>query len=501
MATGRRLGAWETYTVSKANILCPSTVSFLATFPLTPASPTSTPAGLLTHPVNPDNVKLAITHLLREHPLLRCGIAGGRTRTPSFALRDDTAPEEVLVVVPDADKSEAEVLDEQVNTGLTFDGSRGPLWRVTLYEATREGAGPRLCLTMAHTLGDGGAIKAAFHKLLVLVHPSNASTLSVMPTLVSTLPPSLEDTVNVKPTFPAMLRLVKDELIKPKLRPILPPRPPKLVPYSPPYDYQPVKTALLRVPPASIAALKALAKAHGLATLHPLLHGAVLAALTLASPVAAKLKAGKKGRLNSITPISVRDTKLGHPLITGNYISALSMDQSVGLTSDFFVLCRQFATRLNSSAGRAAAKHLMGAVALIPNPKPKSIKPATVDKQGNKVYPITGIDAYMMDHRDGVIPSEGDVAISNLTVFPKTGWEGDGFEVCWGQTVGPYEGPLTVSIMSIVGGDLTIASNWIGGTMDKDRMAVDYAELLEKVIARLVGGVEEGVTIADLGRD
>jgi len=491
---GRLLGGFERFTVSKANILRPSTVAFLASFQ-------AEPAGAIPHPVNPSTVKLAVGHLLRQYPLLRCGIAGGRTRTPSFAPRDDTSAEEVVVVVQDEGKSEAQILDDQVNIGLTFDGSRGPLWRVTLYEPSTAGAGPRLSLASAHTIADGSSIRNTFQRLLTLLHPLNQHKLSTLPELVSTLPPALEETVDTKPNLRAMLRLVKDELIKPKFRAILPPRPPKLIPYPEPRNYEPIKTTLLRIPPASTAALKAAAKAHGLATLHPLLQGVILAAVVLASTAASRLKPGKKGRLNSITPISLRDPKLGHPDLTGNYISALSVDHSIAPSSSFFAVCREYAARLNSPAGRTAAKHLMGALALIPNPKPKPVKPGAVDERGNKLYPVTGFDTYMIDHRDGVHPSEGDVSISNLTILAATGWEGEGFKVCWGQTVGPYEGPLTVSIMSIVGGEMTIVSNWIQGTMEENKMAERYVVALDKVVASLVSGVEEGVTIEKLARD
>lgn len=461
----RRLGNWERFTLAQANVDCPATVSFLATFP--PAPPqTGSSLQPVEHPVNPTSAKLAIIHLLHEFPLLRSGIAGGRTRTPSFRVRDDTTAEDVLVIAPDEGKSEAEVIDEQANDGLSFDGSRGPLWRVVLYVPAGggggdgRGAGPRLCLTMSHLISDGVGMRNTFHRLLTLLHPDNQPGLATLPEVVSALPPTLEQSVDVTLTLGAMFRLARDELVKPKLRILFPRRRLKLVPYPPPCSHQPVKTSLLRLAPASTAALKALAKSHGLATLHPLLQGAILAAIVLASPAASRLKPAEKANLTSVTAISLRDPKLGHPDLNGNYISALQMDHPVAPDGDFFALCRAYATRLVSPSGRAAAKHLMGALSLVPDPKPKKVKPGTLDKRGRKVYPRTGYDEYMRERRDGEQFVESDVTITNLTVLPETGWEGsEGFRVCWGQTVGPFEPPLTVSVLTSAGGEMAIASN------------------------------------------
>lgn len=197
-----------------------------------------------------------------------------------------------------------------------LDVRAGPLWHTTLYVADSN-APASLVLTIHHVLSDGVGSRNLLSELLrLLAQPSPIAAKHDVARAVA--PPTLEATVDVRPSWMHLVHVVLAELLFPRLPAWLRPQPRLVWPNPPRVKAQtrPPRVAFLRIAAAEVTGLKTAAKAHGVCTLHPLLLAVSLYALWNA--------AGRPQRvqMDASTPTAERKPALGHPLCTGNYVSS-----------------------------------------------------------------------------------------------------------------------------------------------------------------------------------
>lgn len=404
----RQLGNYERYSLSRTLCGLAPTVTFHASIPASAASDKITPATVTT----------AIEHLLARYPILRCVITGTKTRTPSYQ-EQEVKPKEVLRAVEGGVKvgvADERLLEEATEDAATWDLETAPLWRVTLYTASKEEDKVRIVLAMNHTLSDGSGTRNIFAELLSLLH----SPLATPSTVETTLPPSQESTIDHRPSTRHMLGVVFQELILPALPSFIRPTPSLSVfpnpPLCPPFE-QPTALQVVRLPAATLVGLKTLCKLHNV-TLHSLVQMSTLASFLLIVP-------DNSRPIVSDTPISIRTPSLGHPTATGNYVSSLPHSVPSPLPSPsstrFFPLCNSFAAQLADPAERVKAKYALGMLAYIPDPE---LAPDATQ---------TGWEKYIEEKRVKSNPWSSTFEVSNLVVLPATGWEDEGLSVCWAQ--------------------------------------------------------------------
>lgn len=342
----RPLGHYERYSLSRTLVGMPPALAFVATLPTAPQR---------------SDVVQAIAVLLRRYPLLSCVVTDTRTTSPKFVAREFSAEEVVKVDATrgDGGGTTEEALLAGLGEAKRIDVEEGPLWRV-LYEPSSESA--RIVLAANHTVSDGAGCKALLAELVLLIyHPEEIRIDTAGPTMALTM----ESSVDVRPPVLLLLREVFLELVAPRLPAFLQPTPSLPIYPSPalvtPHN-QPTALRLAMFPSTIVAALKAAGAAHGVATIQPILHTCVIAALVTSS-------SALPGPHNFIigTAISLRDPSL-HPPATGNYVAALmTSTTSSPLSSDFWTLTRAYAKRLADPKERAWAKGTMGMLAYIPD--------------------------------------------------------------------------------------------------------------------------------------
>lgn len=420
----RELGFFERYSLSRTLLAVPPLLVFTASFPVSSSSRRVTSA----------DISNAIPLLLAKFPLLSSSIEGARTRNPRFKTRV-VSVDEVLKLETGASRSGEDALLLGIAQGATLDVEKGPLWGVIWAPSNGiEGDGARdmLILHLNHVVADGQGTAVLLAELLKLLRlPPVVEQIA----MDSPLPPSLESSIDCRPSYTALLSLVYGRYVKPRL-PILPflaPEgpPPPLVPIPTPLPprSQPTALRLALFPSSLIVSLKSAGRAHGVQTLHPLLHTCMLSALVLASP------SSSPSTFILGTPISLRSPAVQHPNATGNYACSISSTYHSLTSSDpFWALCLSYAKRISSPEERARSTRSMGMMRFIPD------KPL---EDGDEE---TGWEKQLRASMEAKEPYGSSAEVSNVGVLPETGWEAEGVEVAWAQAAKVVRAPLTMSV-------------------------------------------------------
>lgn len=403
MAQERILGPYERFSLARSLVGVAPVVAFTALLP------SSHP------PVESAQVAQAVTELLARHPLLSCSVAGATTAQPRFR-RHEVRPEDVLVESAETGRVVDEALLDALEAVKDAGVEPAPLWRVWLSGSDQQGR-RRLTVAVHHVLSDGSSTRNLFAELLSLVRAPVPSSEKKTGEALS-LAPTLEATVDVRPSTLSLVKVLFSEFVAPRLPSLFCPSPPTVFPNPPivpPYLQQ---TALkhLALSPAAVARLKACARAHGIATLHPVLYIAALAALSNAAPPGTAI--------HGESPISLRDPAVGHPSIGGNYVCSLSTTHGApDPRAPFWQSCAAYAARLADPDERAGAKGGMGMLAYVPDGPVE-------DEDGQQ---RTRFDMWMEEKLEAAEPWSASFEVSNLGVLPVTGWEGDGEEDALGE--------------------------------------------------------------------
>ncbi|GAA5851957.1 hypothetical protein JCM9279_007038 [Rhodotorula babjevae] len=456
MPTERILGSYERFSLARSLAGVAPVVAVTALLPADRLDPTQ--------------FATAIDSLLAEYPLLSCIVAAVTTTEPRFEPAPVTASN-VLVDLADPPAEPPQALLAALEAVKDNGVEHAPLWRVWL-SATDAHGWRRVTLAVHHVLSDGSSTRNIFAELLSRARtPRAAEPLEPMPVL----PPTLEDSVDVRPGLLALLKALFDLNVLDHIPSFLRfwqayptfPSPPLVPPYQ-----QGTSLKHLSLPSSSLARLNAAAKAHGVATLHPVLYVAFLAALSTVAP--------RRTTLIGQSPMSLRNAdRASHPPISGNYVCSLetSHGEPAPLTP-FWDACAAYGARIVDPAERARAKGEMGFLGLLPNEPHVGADEAAPQR--------TTFDTWMEDVLQSEEPWKATFEVSNLGVLPATGWEGDGGldEVLWAQA-GMALGPaFAVNAIAVRGGSLAMSMTWRLGTVDEATVAAIW-EAYERALRRL----------------
>ncbi|GAA5894003.1 hypothetical protein JCM8208_001305 [Rhodotorula glutinis] len=427
MSSKRTLGPYERFSLARSLAGVAPVVAVTALLP--------------ADRVDSTQIASAIDSLLAEYPLLSCAVADVATTEPRFERAAVTASD-VLIELVDSPASPARALLDALEAIKDNGVEQAPLWRVWLSAAEEQG-GRRVTLAVHHVLSDGSSTRNIFAELLSRTRaPRAAEQHDPAPAL----PPTLEESVD--------------------------------------------GTSLkhLSLPSPSLARLNAAAKAHGVATLHPVLYIAFLAALSTVAP--------RRTTLIGQSPMSLRNADgAPHPPISGNYVCSLETSHGEPApTTPFWDACATYGARIVDPAERARAKGEMGFLGFLPNEPHVGADESAPQR--------TTFDAWMENVLRSDEPWKATFEVSNLGVLPATGWEGDGGldEVLWAQA-GMALGPaFAVNAIAVRGGSLAISLTWRSGTVDEATVTAIW-EAYERALRRLADGEgAEDATFEDVAR-
>ncbi|KZV99299.1 hypothetical protein EXIGLDRAFT_762825 [Exidia glandulosa HHB12029] len=427
----RELGPYERFSLSR-------TLIGFAPVPVIVVQPKTS--------VSHDALSSAVKELLLRYPLLRCCIPEASHPHPYWASNDDLGDADIIQTVNGSTLSVAELLQAHSTTSTPFDLRSGPLWRVILHAPT-DSTPSILVLSVHHALSDGVGSKNLLSELLRLIAQA-PDPVADSKLVRADMPPTLENTVDVRPTWMYMINVLLTELVFPLLPAWIRPAPRQIWPNPlrvKPYT-QPTRFSFIRISASDVLALKEAGKSRGVRTLHPLLLAMSYYALWEAAG------APKESvQMDGSTPMSERRSDLGHPACTGNFVSSHVHEASLSHTTPFWALAREVASSLASPAGKSSARGRMGMLAYIPSPD-------AVNEKGQ-----TGFEVFLekkVTTLDSVSPS---IAISNLGLLP--GSEVD--EVAWAQPAYPAGEALCMNVVASENGPLNITLNWRAGVISE----------------------------------
>lgn len=428
----RKFGLYERYSLSRTLVGTPPILAFLVNLPKTAKE------------VHREDVELAVAELLRKYPILRCAVEGAHTREPRYVAMEKLSATELVEVREEDGQRPEVVLQRGMEEGKTFDLEKGPLWKVVLFwEGKNAESKQRILLILNHVLSDGTGTRNLFAKLIALLHTPPTSLPSSKEAAIA-LPPTQESTVDLRPSYAHMARVIFAELVVPRLPAFLQPKPsPPCWPNPPLLKPLDQTTAIkhLSIPRIVVAVIKREAGCNYIKTLHPTLHTAALASFVIALSKHCATDDAILPPLVGQTPLSIRSSALGHPSATGNYVDDLptsSRPSAFSLDTPFWPACRDYAARL---ASRPKGQSGMGMLAFIPDP-PLS------GAEGER----TGWEKYIEEKCGSSNPFSGSFEVSNLGVLPATGWDRaedkptGGIEVCWAQTAAAMGPALCLNV-------------------------------------------------------
>jgi hypothetical protein len=303
----------------------------------------------LIDPPSFDRLEKAIETLLVAYPLLQASIPTPHIRHPAYVHNPEITAHDILR----RDKSgasHADLLDRELNEAKYFNIRTGPAWRVTFYDGTS----PRVALAFIHTLCDGLGGRNLMGQLLQLITSDNEINVSLA--RASEFPPSLESTIDQGPPPsasdppPPPASVTEAEIW---------PNPTPVIPFT-----RESRTSIVQIPAETVSKLKSTIIAHGVRTLHPLLHAVAVASLSAAV-------GGKPINALTSTPISLRNPSLGHPYATGNYVGGYSSTYfPLEPSREFWELVHTYAKGLSDPQTLEEAKRTFRFLLYLPDPDP-----------------------------------------------------------------------------------------------------------------------------------
>ncbi|GAA5837215.1 hypothetical protein JCM3766R1_002163 [Sporobolomyces carnicolor] len=490
----RSLGHYERFSLARHNVGHAPAVVFTA--------------SVLADSFNSRRLVHAIASLLGAEPLLSSSIASSRSADPKYTKSSDVRPDQILAEVEDRNPDTRDALLEGIQAMTDLDVEQAPLWRVYVYPVDPETNRRRLSLAIHHVIGDGSAARNLFASLLSLALSENPTPLDK----VTSFPPSLEDTVDVRPPKLYLVRTLFSLFVAPRLPSFLRPKAPS--PFWPnPAVVSPTRQSTdLRVfsfPSKELSlALSTVSKSpdHRVETVHPVLVTAAVFAIKIC--LLRRRRQGRDAhvshppRVVSQSPVSLRSPSLGHASsCTGNYVCSISLDHSQDEPTEadverrkFWDEAREYARHIKLDSSLADAKAGMGMLAYL--------SPGVVDERDERGNVQTGWEKFLLDEMGK--PSRecwsgGSFEVSNLgRMKDLTGVAPDAVEgVCWAQPGSAKGVGLGFNTVSH-GGIFSCSVTWRQGSIDEGTVD-DVFKLHEALLLRVANGeVDEDATLGDL---
>ena len=341
--------------------------------------------------------------LIERYPLLKGCVLDARTTNPKWGIlpRDalikamtssvhDVPIQDVAAFGYSADEKSQpavsrtleNIFNRELHDKQTIRVSGGGfLWRVVRYLSDPDATGTPdhrpayIALTCNHVISDG---RSGQRLLEALLSDTELESTKEKPKIA----PSMQDTINCRPSLGFMLHQVWYEVIVPKLPWFLERRlrVKPCWPAVPPYGgnlvriEEGVRLAFhhIHLSTDSLKRLKHTGKANGIKTLHPTLQVAAIVALWIAVGNGAKMldesdRQVQSLRISHATAASHCSTELGHPAITGNYIGHLLSTSTVNGEVNFWQAARDHAKWLHSPGSRRQGCQVMGSLRYIPD--------------------------------------------------------------------------------------------------------------------------------------
>ncbi|GAA98481.1 uncharacterized protein L969DRAFT_95281 [Mixia osmundae IAM 14324] len=439
----------ERFSVARANVDVPPVIVIAGVY-----APDELPSM--------EHLRDRLPGMLSSYPLLKCRILDGRTRSPRFVTCDLSADQVLFSDDSPQDSVDAIILAE-LEAGAALDLATGPLWRLT-----RHAASGTITLTMSHANTDGRGSLNALVRFL---------DKSVLPSPPDRLTPSLEQSLDVTPSWSQLLIMFYQEKIAKQLPGWLglAPRPcwPHAVLRRPKDCAQGLRTFAWSA--TIVSRLKAVARLHGVATLQPVLMTAIMAALVIAV-------SDEEVLVSLSTPVSLRDARI-HTDATGNFPTLIVTRYALRQEQDFWQRAREYAVTLNSPAERSWAQGMIGMIAYgpdSPHHKPTPEEPTEKEAILRRAY---STHPYF----------RGSVELSNLGAIRVPD---NMHRIIFAQAASPMGYPLCFNAVGGVNRDLIITLTYF-----QDALGPDLIERLgsafELAISRLISG-EQAATFSEL---
>ncbi|POY74008.1 hypothetical protein BMF94_2819 [Rhodotorula taiwanensis] len=458
----RSLSLLERYSLARVNVGAPPVVVFTAVLRRT----------------SPDSaLKPAVNTLLERYPLLRCRIADHDSSDPRWEPLASLEPE---AFVGTADEITASgtgtdaraVILAGFETMSRIDVSQQPLWRVWLFPGPDSGSS-RVVLAVHHVVADGTGVRNLFSDFLSLLRaPYGTATDNKND---GALAPAMESLLPIQPSFIDTAKLAWSELVLPNLPTFLRPATTLIHLGKPPVHplKQPSAIRISTLEASLLAQLKAVAKEHGVATLHTVLYVSTLAAIQ-------KHKTGVDTVAIGSSPASIRGTEAAIPHATGNYVYDIEQEHPADLAAaPFWTECAAYARRLVDPETKRSGLKRTGHLALIPT--------GTLSPSGEPGAPRNRFDAWMKGRLTKSDPCEATFEVSNLGLLPPTGWEKDGLlELAWAQT-SMVTTALAFNPIATRGGDLVTTVTYRAGFVEES-LVDEIVQSYESILSRIANG-------------
>ncbi|GHJ86247.1 hypothetical protein NliqN6_2649 [Naganishia liquefaciens] len=495
---GRKLSYVERMSLSLDLLGKPSLVTYIAVYPSAASMPTM------------ERILERAETLAERYPLLRACVLDARTTKPRWAILPADAVDTRMASLvndvpiqdveafrleadqkaPDVSRTLENIFDKELHDKHSVSVSgRGLLWRVVRYLGDPKSAShPNLrpayiALTCNHVISDGRSGQTLLGALLS-DKESRASGLQK-----SIIAPSMQDTINCRPSLGFLFHQVWYEVIVPKLprflerRLRIKPCWPAVPPYGGNLDRIEKGDRLaihhIQLSPDTLKRLKENGKANGVRTLHPTLQIAAVVALWIAVGNGASTpnhsdRHGQLLRVSHATAASHCSPELGHPSVTGNYIGyLLALDKCDGHV-DFWQAARDHAKWLHSPGVRRRGCQVMGSLRYIPdginNTSEGSLRP-------------TGWESFFLD-RAGRAPADS-LSSSNLGFYALPPGS---TRLAWSQATIPGT-PLQINIIGHDAGLEVNISRPVNAWVDDSgyEPSEHFSEVYKTVLSKLAG--------------
>ncbi|WVF68845.1 hypothetical protein IAT40_003618 [Kwoniella sp. CBS 6097] len=463
-------------------------------------------------------LKQRVIKLQQHFPLLWSRIDGERTTKPRLVqLPQPWSPEDILskgVYTPfisnsslgskqdntegegDGQDSSSREKDEEFEALLKSESDRmssdkeilrsSPAWQVRIHTPSSDSSSTtttRAYLTLAvdHVYTDGRGILSLLQALLL-------PDISSLPYEKLSSIPKVEDTLPMKPSMGYILPLIFQKIILPMFpsfvqnyfRPISPW--PASAIREPPLGCPP-GLSVYSIPASDVAAIKTLSKAKGIPTLHGLFKTAFVSAIWA---IYRHTATDPKFVVSASTPRSERDSALGHPLCTGNYISSHKIQLEPTATENFWTFAKRISDDLLDPRAISHGRMGLGSLAFVPD--------GELDGEGGKdLLKPTKWEEFFLNGASSSQPFGESLNLSNLGVCKLPEGTRD---LVWGQYASPFTAALCVAMIGHQGG-LRLVTTWREGSAVTKEEIKEVEHVFHRILRRLIDG-QEDTTLAAL---
>lgn len=418
-------------------------------------------------------------------PMLSARLCDTKTNHPGYV---PGSPVPASDIVRDADFIPNAPADEEL-----LEVYRTEMGRFEKLEFDGPNAAPMWAITRATGASDRGYLLVAFNHLLIdgrgstfMIKAITAHDIDYIAKEDWETPTRYDDTISTKASVRFFVPIIFRELLVPKLptfmqRPFMSSDPwPGAAMKSSPFEVG-WNIALSSLSPDQVSKAKSAGKAHSVATLHPILKMAYVAALWRV------FHSEDAMRVQVSTARDERKPSLGHAAITHNYVSSTEWDTSMTGSEEFWDLARGMAHKLSSDEGVQEGRMTMGLLAHLPDPDVDPTSPTF-----NPDLP-TGWEQYFTSRASSATPYRDSVSVSNLGLVTLPPGATDAM---WGQTASPFGSAYMVNILGHEGG-VRLSSTFRDGSVTDKSKTDDLHRVWMKVVERIVNG-ESDLTIEEI---